>query len=338
MTLKLLDVEAMRGQRDLMLTLNGETFEIGIRDGSFQKISGVVRSTKNGDVIEWLDLTDGGIEIAHNDCVVRNCFVGARQFHSIYQLSGAQNLLVDMVTCNGRPDGKTNQNPSNSDFVFAHNRVMTIRRSLFIDAANDSLNSVGGLIEKSAIMYGGFTPGAHADAISVHTTVAAFTAQKLYIDYRQYPDKSNVIPNACIKFVSVPSIGQGQGAGNGIAHDVMCYDSVCIGGGYTCYLDTRYSKVERNIVGMSYWYPTTDQGDVYPPVPGGYKNNQNTGDVDEDYAFLGEDDNGGIDPPDPPDPQEPTNEELLAMIVELQGQVSTTNDRIDTLIGNLHQV
>lgn len=336
MTLKLLDVEAMRGKRDLMLTLGGETFEIGIRDGTFTKKDGIVRTTKNGDVIEWLDLTNGGVEVAHNDCVVRNCFVGATPFHSIYQLSGAQNLLVDMVTCNGRPDGRTNQNPSNSDFVFAHNRAMTIRRSLFIDAANDSLNSVGGLIEKSAIMYGGFTPGAHADAISVHTTVAPFTAQKLYIDYRQRADKANVIPNACIKFVSVPSIGQSQGAGNGIAHTVACYDSVLVGGGYITYLDS-HSDVQRNVMGYGYWYGNAQTGWCYPPAPAGFKNNQGVDAVDDDYASLGDDDDGPT-PPIPPDPEEPTNEELLAMITELQGQMSTTNDRIDQLIANLHKV
>ena len=75
----------------------------------------------------------------------------------------------------------------------------------------------------------------------MHTTIAAFTFQKNYVDYTQRPGA--VIPNACIKYVSVPSIGQGQNAGNGLAHTVAACDNICVGGGYTCYLDTTYSKV-----------------------------------------------------------------------------------------------
>jgi hypothetical protein len=323
-----------------MLTLNGETFEIGIRDGTYTKRDGIVRTTKDRDVIEWLDLTNGGIEVAHNDCIVRNCFVGATPFHSIYQLGGAQNLLVDMVTCNGRPDGKTNQNPSNSDFLFAHNKPMTCRRSLFIDAANDSVNFVGGLLEKSAIFYGGFTAGAHADAVSVHTTVAPFTAQKMYIDYRQYPNGQNVVPNATIKFVSVPSIGQSQNAGNGIAHAVSCLDSVCIGGGFVMYLDEQYSKVEGNVVDLAYWAggkygKEADGYDVYDGhwTGTGFKNNKNIDDVADDFAYIG---SGGN--PIPPTPPSDVDAAQWAAIIALRESTKADHDRLMALIENLHKV
>jgi hypothetical protein len=210
---------------------------------------------------------------------------------------------------------------------------MTVRQCIFLDASNDSLNFVGGLCEKNIIIGGGFTAGAHADAISVHTTVAAFRASKNYIDYRQRAGA--VIPNACIKYVSVPSIGQGQGAGNGIAHPVECYDSVCLGGGYTCYLDTTYSKVERNVIDWGYWYGESDTGDVYPPVPSGYRNNQNCTDVDDGYVTIAV---SGEEPAPGPDPEpEPDDEitEIWAAIADTNESLKATNDRLVLLIENL---
>jgi hypothetical protein len=334
--LQALDINFIRGKRDLELTLNGETWEIGIRDGNFTPVSGTRRTTKNGEVLEFLDFSSGALEIAHNDVHVVNCYFTARNYHTVYQLSGAQNATIELCTFDGRPNG-TSVNPSNADFTFAHNRVMTIRQCVFLDASNDSLNFVGGLLEKSLIIGGGFTPGAHADGVSVHTTVAPFKISKCYIDYRQRPGA--VIPNACCKYVSVPSIGQGQGAGNGIAHEVSCYDSVLIGGGYVCYLDTTYSKVERNIVGESYWYGNSDTGDVYPPVPSGYRNNKNTGDVDEDYVTIAEGDGG--EPAPGPDPgPEPDDEiaELWEAIELLTENQKADHDRLTQITENLHKV
>lgn len=333
MTLQPLSIDFIRGKRDLSMTMNGETWDVGMRDGTYTAVSGTRRTSKNGEVVEWLDFSNGALEIAHNDVVVRNCYFRSNNYHTVYQLGGCQNALVELCTFDGRPAG-VNLNPSNADFVFAHNRPMTIRTSIFLDAANDSLNSVGGLMEKCIVIGGGFTAGAHADAISVHTTVAPFKASKMYIDFRQRPGA--VIPNACIKYVSVPSIGQGQGAGNGIAHPVECYDSVCIGGGYTMYLDTTYSKVERNIVDLGYWYGESNTGDVYPPAPAGYKNNKNAKDVGEDYVTITVD--GEVVPPEPPEP-EPDDEfqEIWDAIESMQESAKADHDRLMLLVENLHK-
>jgi hypothetical protein len=335
MTLVPLDINYIRGKRNLQLTLNGETWDVGIGEGEFVPVSGTMRTTQNGQVVEWRDFWNGQLEIAHNDVVVRNCYFRNLGFHTLYQLSGAQNALVELCTFDGRPDGAV-VNASNADFQFAHNRPMTMRQCVVLDASNDSLNFVGGLCEKNVIIGGGFTAGAHADAISVHTTVGPFKASKNYIDYRQRPGA--VIPNACIKYVSVPSIGQGQGAGNGIAHPVECYDSVLIGGGYTCYLDATYSKVERNIVGMAYWYPDSDQGDVYPGTPpAGFKNNRNPADVGEDYVTITQ---SGGEPAPGPDPEpEPDDEiaEIWLAIEQLTENQKADHDRIEQLTTNLHQ-
>ena len=334
MTLVPLDINFIRGKRDLQLTLNGETWDVGIREGEFTPVSGVMRSTQNGQVIENLNFWDGSLEIAHNDVVVRNCYFRNLQYHTLYQLGGAQNAVVELCTFDGRPDGSV-VNASNSDFTFAHNCAMTVRQCIFLDASNDSLNFVGGLCEKNILIGGGFTAGAHADAISVHTTVSPFTASKNYIDYRQRDGA--VIPNACIKYVSVPSIGQGQGAGNGIAHEVAAYENVCIGGGYTCYLDTNHSKVENNLIDWGYWYGESDTGDVYPPVPAGYRNNFNAGDVDADFVTIAV---SGEEPAPGPDPNpEPEDEiqEIWDAIALINESLKATSDRLTLLLENLHR-
>lgn len=335
MALVPLDINYIRGKRDLTLTMNGETWDVGMREGEYTEVNGTLRSTKDGEVIEWKSFWNGQLEIAHNDVVVRNCYFRNLGFHTLYQLSGAQNCLVELCTFDGRPDGVV-VNASNADFQFAHNKPMTMRQCIVLDASNDSLNFVGGLCEKNVIIGGGFTAGAHADAISVHTTVAQFVASKNYIDFTQRPGA--VIPNACIKFVSVPSIGQGQNAGNGIAHSVECYDSVCLGGGYTMYLDTTHSVVERNVVDMGYWYGESDTGDVYPPVPSGYKNNKNAKDVGDDYVTIAV---GGGEPAPGPEPTpEPDDEiaELWEAIALINESLKATSDKLDLLIENLHKV
>jgi hypothetical protein len=336
--LKLLDINAIRGRRDLVLTMGGETWDVGIRDATFENVSGVMRSSAHGQVIENKNFWDGSLEIAHNDVVVRNCYFRNLNFHTLYQLSGAQNCLVELCTFDGSPDGAV-VNASNSDFIFAHNRAMTVRQSIFLDASNDSLNSVGGLMEKNIIIGGGFTAGAHADAISVHTTVAAFAFNQNYVDYTQRPGA--VIPNAVIKYVSVPSIGQGQNAGNGIAHEVSARGNVCVGGGYTCYLD-GHSVIEDNCIDGGYWYGFgNDTGDVYPGGGGTYRNNKNCSDYADDYVSISVD-GGEIIPPGP-DPEPPTDdiqaqiEEIWEALALTNESLKATSDRLNTLVENLHK-
>jgi hypothetical protein len=320
------------------MTLNGETWDVGIRDGTFENVSGVMRSSADGQVIENKNFWDGSLEIAHNDVVVRNCYFRNLGFHTLYQLGGAQNCLVELCTFDGRPDGQV-VNASNADFTFAHNRPMTVRQCIFLDASNDILNFVGGLCEKNVMIGAGFTAAAHSDAISVHTTVDKFLASKNYIDNRQRPGA--VIPNATLKYVSVPSIGEGQGAGNGIAHEVAAYDNVLLGGGYVTYLDTTYSKVSNNIVDDGYWYASDPVGDVYPPVPSGYTDNKKRADVADDYVSIAVSGAAPL-PPDPgPDPDDGSVEEqiedLWTALADTNESLKATNDRLELLVANLHQ-
>ncbi|MET0170149.1 MAG: hypothetical protein ABW191_07235, partial [Aliihoeflea sp.] len=335
MTLKPLSIDWIRGKRGLSLTMAGETWDVGIRDATFEEVSGTLRSSANGQVIENKSFWNGNLEVAHNDVVVRNCYFRNLAFHTLYQLDGAQNCTVELCTFDGRPDGAV-VNASNADFIFAHNRPMRVERSIFLDCSNDALNSVGGSMEKNVVIGGGFTAGAHADAISVHTTVAKFLFSKNYVDFTQRPGA--VIPNACIKYVSVPSIGQGQNAGNGIAHEVAAYDNVLIGGGYTCYLDTQFSKVERNICDAGYWYGDSDEGDVYPPVPAGYKNNKNMADVGEDYVSIAV--GSDVGPPVPPEPDDGSVEEQIAELWEALATLTESqkadHDRLMALVEHLH--
>ena len=340
MTLQPLSIDAIRGKRNLRLTMAGESWDVGIREGEFQEVVGTMRSSAHGQVIENKSFWNGSLEVAHNDVVVRNCYFRNLNFHTLYQLGNCQNALVELCTFDGRPDGAV-VNASNSDFIFAHNRAMTVRQCIFLDASNDSLNFVGGTCEKNIVIGGGFTAGAHADAVSVHTTVAKFALLKNYIDYRQRAGA--VIPNACIKYVSVPSIGQGQGAGNGIAHEVSAYDNVCLGGGYTCYLDATFSKVERCILDAGYWYGVGNNvGDVYPPVPAGCKNNKNMADVPDDFVSIAVS-GGEVIPPEPPiEPENPAVEEeiaeLWAALADTNESLKATNDRLEALIEGLHKV
>ena len=337
MTLKALDINWVRGKRDLALTMNGETWEVGMREGAYdQKVSGVMRTTKNGQVIEGLEFWDGQLEIAHNDVIVRSCYFRNKGFHTVYQLGGVSDALVDLCTFDGRPDNAV-VNASNADFTFAHNRPMHIDRSVFLDASNDSLNMVGGSCKRSVVIGGGFTAGAHADGISVHFTVEEQLTEKMYFDYRQRAGA--VIPNACIKYVSHPSIGesQGQPAPYGIRHKVKLYDSVCIGGGYTMYLDGTYSDVQRCVVDWSYWYPNSNQGDVYPGTPpAGFKNNKNCADVPDDFVTIAKGTDVGPGPGPEPEPDDEI-QEIWDAIAVMQESQKADHDRLALLIENLHK-
>jgi hypothetical protein len=330
--LQLIDVAAVRGKRDLKLKLGDQTFDVGIREGTFTPRTGVFRSTKDGEVIEGLDCSGAQLEIAHNNVTVRNCYFQAKGFHTVYQLGNCSGATIELCTFDGRPAG-TNLNPSNADFVFAHNRPMTIRQSIFLDAANDSLNNVGGTIEKNIIIGGGFTSGAHADGISVHFTVAPVNVTSNYIDYRQRAGA--VIPNACLKFVAVPSIGESQGAGTaGIKDAITAKKNVLIGGGYTIYMSGNYA-VEDNVVDSSYWYGSSDQGDVYPGTPpASYKNNKNMADVPATWVVLGESE--GIAPPEPPPPDDAQLAAIKLALLKLADQVDAIELRGRTLVDNLH--
>lgn len=335
MTLKLIDIADVRGKRDLRLKLGDQVFDVGIREGTFTPRSGVFRSTRDGEVIEWLDCSDAQLEIAHNNVVVRNCYFRAKGYHTVYQLGNCTGAVVELCTFDGRPAG-VNLNPSNADFVFAHNRPMTIRQSIFLDAANDSLNNVGGTIEKCMVIGGGFTSGAHADGVSVHFTVAPVNVTSCYIDYRQRAGA--VIPNACLKFVSVPSIGESQGAGTaGIKDPISAKKNVLIGGGYTIYMSGPF-QVEENVVDSSYWFGTdVDKGDVYPGTPpASYKNNVNIDDVGADYVLLG--DSPGIEPPPLPEPPDADDAAIKLALLKLADQVDAIELRGRTLLDNLHVV
>jgi hypothetical protein len=340
--LKPLDIAFIRGKRDLSLTMGGETWEVGMREGAYdQKVSGVMRTTKNGQVIEGVEFWDGQLEIVHNDVIVRSCYFRNKGFHTVYQMAGASGALIDMCTFDGRPQGAV-VNASNADFTFSHNRPMHIDRSVFLDASNDSLNMVGGSCKRSIIIGGGFTAGAHADGISVHFTVEEMLTEKCYFDYRQRPGA--VIPNACIKYVSHPDIGQSQGqpAPYGIRHKVKLYNSVCIGGGYTMYLDGTYSDVTGCVVDWSYWYPNSDQGDVYPGTPpAGYKGNKNAKDVPDDFVTIAV--GGTVAPPVEP-PVQPPSDDYQAQIDALNEKMATMqqsqkadHERLELLVQHLHE-
>jgi len=322
--LKAIDINAVRGKKDLVMTLNGETWDVGVREGQLQKVTGTMRTSAVNQLIQGYDFSDGALEIAHNGVKVVSCYFRNKNFRPVYQLAGVQDLLVDLCTFDGRPDGR-DLNPSCSEFVFAHNRPMVIDRSIFLDASNDGVNFVGGRCQRSLMIGGGFTPGSHTDAISVHTTVSEFVAEKMYIDWRMRPGA--VIPNACIKFVNTPVIGQNQGAGNGISHRVACLDSVTIGGGYVMYLDS-HSDVTRNVVDYGYWYGSDPKGDVYPPAPSGYRDNIKAKDVADTFVSIAV--GGKVIPPSPPPPVVPA-EDWGAKIAALTATDATQQESLKAI-------
>ena len=92
-------------------------------------------------------------------------------------------------------------------------------------------------MEKNVIIGGGFTAGCACRCYQcTHDRGASLRLQRTTSTYAASRRSD---PQRLIKYVSVPSIGEGQDAGNGIAHEVAAYDNVLVGGGYTCYLDTR---------------------------------------------------------------------------------------------------
>ena len=69
------------------------------------------------------------LEVGHNDVTVRNCYFRNSAYHTVYQLSGVQNCVVEFCTFDGRPEDQV-VDAGNADFIFAHNRPMRVRQSI----------------------------------------------------------------------------------------------------------------------------------------------------------------------------------------------------------------
>ena len=47
------------------------------------------------------------LEVGHNDVTVRNCYFRNSAYHTVYQLSGVQNCVVEFCTFDGRQEDRS---------------------------------------------------------------------------------------------------------------------------------------------------------------------------------------------------------------------------------------
>lgn len=286
---KRIDKELMR-QPGRTLTLLGETFPVGLQTpwDQLEKPSGtLIRLDANGSVLENKDLRGIAVEVRGSDCIIRNCRFNATSYHTVRQLGSGTGLVLELSTFDGEKSSG-----SNADYTYSDVKPMTTRQCVLLDCPSDFLNCSGGLITKNFMAGAGYASGAHADAISQHTSAGG--AQRIELNYIDMvtPDDARVeVTNAALKIV----------AHFGAIRDVVATRNVLLGGGYTIYVqmaEKGASKVtvDGNYVGLGKW------GDLYPngkPADLVYTNNQDFEDAPDDICGVG----GEVQPPDPPDPE-----------------------------------
>ena len=213
------------------LTVGGATFAVGYQGGALKSASAILGDgvslngktlvvSRAGAVIDGVDLRGYTIEVHASNVTVKNSLFNASGFHTIYQTGSASGLVVEYNTFDGQK-----ANNSNSDIIYSDKGAATIRNNEFFNLPSDAINTVGGTIEKNYFSGAGYQSGAHADAISIHSTTGPVVIRQNYIDYRTPADAAVPDTNAAIKIV--PHFGN--------INDVTVDGNVLMGGGYTIY-------------------------------------------------------------------------------------------------------
>jgi serralysin len=215
-----------------LLTLNGATFRVGLQSSvsSLKSVTsglpaGVLASddaiavTEARAVLDGYDFRGYSITVQADDVTIRNSLFDATGYHTIHQEAGSSRMIVEYNTF----DGEKANIDTHSDMVLSEEDA-TIRNNEFVNLPSDAVNTAGGLIERNYFAGASYQTGAHADAISIHRTVAPLIIHENYIDYVDRPDAAQG-SNAAVKIVSH----------FGAIDDVTVDSNVLLGGGYTIY-------------------------------------------------------------------------------------------------------
>jgi hypothetical protein len=214
------------------ISLNGSTFQVGLQSSlsslrsvesglpSGASVSGdVIVVTEARLVLEGYDFRGYSVSVEADNVTIRDCLFDAKGYHTVHQEEGSTGMVVEYSTF----DGQKAHIDTHSDMVLSV-ETATIRNNEFLNLPSDAINVAGGIVERNYFAGASYQSGAHADAISVHRTVAPLIIRENYIDYIDRPDAAQG-SNAAIKIVSH----------FGTIRDVTVDSNVLLGGGYTIY-------------------------------------------------------------------------------------------------------
>ena len=239
------------------LTLNGSTFAVGYQ-GSLSNlvlptslhlpgisVSGdQITITSDNFVLKGVDFRGYHVVVRANNVTIDGCLADSDGYFTIQQPVGFNGLTVENSTFIG-----TKGTAENDDFVFSDG-VANIHNNVFLYAGIDTIWISGGSVDHNYIGPGGYTPGGHADGITVAMTRGTpVTIQNNYIDWSGLPDARVGLNNA----INITAEG-------GNINNVTVSNNVLLGGGYTVLVASQpYSlsnvKVINNQIGDWYWGP-----------------------------------------------------------------------------------
>jgi Ca2+-binding RTX toxin-like protein len=229
------------------VTMNGSTFQVGLQSSpsalksvgsglpSGVSVAGNAITVKQaGAVLSDYDFRGYSISVQADNVTIKNSLLNAVSYHTIYQGPSNSGLKVLGNTFDGQKANGT----INGDMVLSENAA-TISNNEFFNLPADGVNITGGVIEHNYFSGASYQTGAHADAISIHRTVAPVTIRENYIDFINRPDAPQGT-NAALKIVSH----------FGPINDVTVTGNVLRGGGYTIYAGPdKYSVSNVKITG-----------------------------------------------------------------------------------------
>ena len=193
-----------------------------------------------GAVLSDYDFRGYSIAVQANNVTIKNSLLNAVSYHTIYQGPSNSGLKVLGNTFDGQKANGT----INGDMVLSEN-VATISNNEFFNLPADGVNTTGGVIEHNYFSGASYQTGAHADAISVHRTVAPVTIRENYIDFIKPTDAAQGT-NSAVKVVSH----------FGTISDVAIEHNILLGGGFNSYVgQDKYAvanvRMANNLMGLS---------------------------------------------------------------------------------------
>ena len=233
------------------VAMNGSTFHVGLQGGALKSVAsglpGGVSVSGNaiginqaGAVLDGYDLRGYSVTVQANNVTIKNSLLNATGYHTINQTAKATGMVVEFNTFDGQKANGT----INGDMVMSENSAI-VRNNEFFNLPADGVNIAGGIVEHNYFSGASYHRGAHADAISVHRTVAPVTIRENYIDFMKSLDAAQGT-NAAIKIVSH----------FGAINDVTVDHNVLIGGGFNAYVgQDRYAinnvTLTNNLMGLT---------------------------------------------------------------------------------------
>ena len=235
------------------LTMNGSTFQVGLQSSpsAFKSVGSGLPSgvsvcgqrdhgqsgRRRVERLRLPGLFDFGAGRQRHD---QEQPAQRRSYHTIYQGASISGLKVLGNTFDGQKANGT----INGDMVLSEN-VATISNNEFFNLPADGVNTTGGVIEHNYFSGASYQTGAHADAISVHRTVAPVTIRENYIDFIKPTDAAQGT-NSAVKIVSH----------FGTISDVTIEHNILLGGGFNSYVgQDKYAvanvRMANNLMGLS---------------------------------------------------------------------------------------